>query len=153
MGVLAVPAKGVLYFAEKSKGAFRQALDTGPVQISAAKDPKEKVTVAKSRSHSSPQEDRIISSFGDVEEIIAGSSLKFCYVAEGKADIYLRLGRTMEWDTAAGHCIAETAGAKIFDLRGATLLYNKEGLDNSGFFCLGGRADVAEKIKEYIQDS
>ena len=75
--------------------------------------------------------------YGDVEFISAGSSLKFCLVAEGKADIYPRLGPTMEWDTAAGQAIAENADAKV--LRHNTneqIIYNKENLLNPWFVVL-----------------
>ena len=72
--------------------------------------------------------------FGDVEFISAGSSLKICLVAEGRADLYPRLGPTMEWDTAAGQAIAESAGARVYqyDTR-EPLIYNKADLHNPWF--------------------
>ena len=75
--------------------------------------------------------------YGDVEFISAGSSLKFCLVAEGKADIYPRLGPTMEWDTAAGQAIAENADAKVFRHNtNEQIIYNKENLLNPWFVVL-----------------
>ena len=72
--------------------------------------------------------------FDTVELVPTGSSLKLCLVAEGLADIYPRLGPTMEWDTAAGQCIAQCAGAQVTQLDGAPLLYNaKESLLNQYF--------------------
>ncbi|MFC1514308.1 3'(2'),5'-bisphosphate nucleotidase CysQ [Candidatus Omnitrophota bacterium] len=150
-GVVALPAKGVLYFALKGKGAFKQAFAGSPEAITVNTEPHEKLVLARSRSHSSLREQEIISLFGPVEEIAAGSSLKFCSVAEGEADLYLRLGRTMEWDTAAGHCVVEQAGGKIFDITGESMLYNKEGLDNPGFFSIGGVTGLETRIKDHIR--
>ena len=66
--------------------------------------------------------------------VAVGSSLKFCLIAEGLADLYPRLGPTREWDTAAGHCIAEKAGAVVCQLSGEPLVYNqKESLVNPYF--------------------
>ena len=65
--------------------------------------------------------------------MVMGSSLKFCLIAEGAADVYPRNGPTMEWDTAAAQCILEEAGGSVTDLEGNTIRYNKEVLLNSGF--------------------
>ena len=67
----------------------------------------------------------------------AGSSLKFCRVAEGAADIYPRFGRTMEWDTAAGHAVLRFAGGDVLTMDGAPLTYGKQGLDNPHFIAVG----------------
>ncbi|MEZ4602022.1 MAG: inositol monophosphatase family protein [Desulfobacterales bacterium] len=78
--------------------------------------------------------------YGDLDFISAGSSLKLCRVADGSADVYPRLGPTMEWDTAAGHIIAECAGASVFRAdNGQPLCYNKENLLNPWFFVSNGR--------------
>ena len=72
--------------------------------------------------------------YQEVELISAGSALKFCIVAEGGADIYIRTGRTMEWDTAAGHIVSEEAGKKVLILNSTEpLIYNKEDLANPWF--------------------
>src|SRR5262249_8566122 len=73
---------------------------------------------------------------------IAGSALKFCLVAEGIADLYPRLGRTMEWDTAAGHAVVLAAGGCVTTLDGAELGYGKPGFDNPHFVARG-RVDLA----------
>ncbi len=80
-----------------------------------------------SRSHAAEQNTK------GYETKVMGSSLKFCLIAEGAADIYPRNGPTMEWDTAAAHCILEEAGGSITDLEGKTLRYNKNILQNPGF--------------------
>jgi 3'(2'), 5'-bisphosphate nucleotidase len=74
----------------------------------------------------------------DPKEIInMSSAIKFCLIAEGKADIYPRFKRTMEWDSAAGHAIVNAAGGKILDASGSTLLYGKELFENKGFIVYG----------------
>jgi 3'(2'), 5'-bisphosphate nucleotidase len=95
-------------------------------------------TIAGSRSHATPELEAFVEKkrreFGEVEFISAGSSLKLCLVAEGRADIYPRAGPTMEWDTAAGQAIAEFSGAKVFKFDTEEPLdYNKENLLNPWF--------------------
>ena len=70
--------------------------------------------------------------------IVAGSSLKFCRIAEGVADIYPRFGRTMEWDTAAGHAILLAAGGRVETSDGTPLNYGKPGFENPHFIAFGG---------------
>ena len=95
-------------------------------------------TIAGSRSHSTPELETFVEEkrreYGEVEFISAGSSLKLCLVAEGRADIYPRTGPTMEWDTAAGQAIVENAGGKVFKYDTEQQLeYNKENLLNPWF--------------------
>jgi 3'(2'), 5'-bisphosphate nucleotidase len=96
------------------------------------------LTIVGSRSHKTAELEAYVEekrkAYGEVEFISAGSSLKICLVAEGKADLYPRLGPTMEWDTAAGQAIAEYAGASVYqyDTR-EPLIYNKEDLHNPWF--------------------
>ncbi len=81
---------------------------------------------------------RLRQRYGEVELIPAGSALKFCRVAEGSADLYPRFGPTMEWDTAAGHCIVEQSGGAVLRLHEkAPLDYNKRDLHNPDFICIG----------------
>ncbi|UII27942.1 3'(2'),5'-bisphosphate nucleotidase CysQ [Fulvivirga maritima] len=92
----------------------------------------------RSKSHASPEEEIILKEYDVTDSISVGSSLKFCMVAEGKADIYYRHGPTMEWDTAAGQAVLESAGGKVFKETGPTpFTYNKESLLNTGFLGLG----------------
>ena len=98
-------------------------------------------TIMGSRSHASPELEAIVEEkrqeHDEVEFISAGSSLKLCLVAEGKADIYPRTGPTMEWDTAAGQAIAENAGCKVLQYDSSEpLIYNKENLLNPWFVVL-----------------
>jgi len=101
-------------------------------------------TIAGSRSHATPELEAFVEEkrkeYGEVEFISAGSSLKLCLVAEGRADIYPRTGPTMEWDTAAGQAVVENAGGKVLQYETEQpLLYNKENLLNPWF--------VAQKLK------
>jgi len=98
----------------------------------------EKYTIVASRSHSSPETETFVEErkkiYGNVNLINAGSSLKLCLVAEGKAHVYPRLAPTMEWDTAAGHAIAKFAGCKVYNYESNDeLKYNKENLLNPWF--------------------
>lgn len=100
------------------------------------------IRVVASRSHLSPQTDayidRLKDTYKDISFHSAGSSLKFCLVAEGKADIYPRLSTTMEWDTAAGDIIIEEAGGEVVDIEtGQPLIYNKKILKNPYFVARG----------------
>jgi 3'(2'), 5'-bisphosphate nucleotidase len=155
-GIIYIPAKNRIYFASEGIGAYK--LEPGNVSES---DPLDNVlgnseklplfgskklvtrrsslvTVIASRSHMSPETEQFINTLkaghGEVTSISAGSSLKFCLLAEGKADFYPRFGPTMEWDTAAGQAIVEQAGGRV--LRVDTkkpLRYNKENLLNPWF--------------------
>lgn len=92
----------------------------------------------RSKSHASDEEEAVLNQYDVKDSISVGSSLKFCMVAEGKADVYYRFGPTMEWDTAAGQAIVEAAGGVVLSGTGPEpFLYNKENLLNSSFLCLG----------------
>ena len=125
---------------EKTAEAF-DGLSTGSVKLPVLDLPARPFTIIGSRSHASPELEAFVEEkrqeHGEVEFISAGSSLKLCLVAEGKADIYPRTGPTMEWDTAAGQAIAENAGCKVlqYDTR-EPLSYNKENLLNPWFVVL-----------------
>jgi 3'(2'), 5'-bisphosphate nucleotidase len=107
-------------------------------QLPRAEQKDKPYTIVGSRSHATPELTQFVDAkrqeFGQVDFIPAGSSLKICLVAEGRADIYPRLGPTMEWDTAAGHAVAQSAGARIYEYEtGEPLSYNKRNLLNPWF--------------------
>jgi 3'(2'), 5'-bisphosphate nucleotidase len=132
LGVVYAPALGCLYAGDKTS-AFTESLGNR-VPISCRTVPDEGLTVVGSRSHGDDQALNALLDGKAVHEIIPiGSSLKLCLVAAGKADLYPRLGRTMEWDIAAGHAILLAAGGVINDLNGQPLGYGKPGLDNPHF--------------------
>lgn len=135
LGVVVAPALG-LTWAGSPEGAFRQQIGgTGCESISLRAVPADGLTVTASRSHADPAALEALLKGQRVNQVInAGSSLKFCRVAEGAADLYPRQGRTMEWDTAAGQAVAEAAGAVVLKLEDRSPLnYGKEGLDNPHF--------------------
>jgi len=83
------------------------------------------LTALVSRSHANPATEAFLAKLPVIERIEAGSSLKFCKVAEGLADVYPRFGPTMEWDTAAGDAVLRAAGGLVFDAAGRPLPYGK----------------------------
>lgn len=138
LGVVYAPAMDKMYLAARGVGAFQAEGDT-TVRIQAQSAHRESIRIVASRSHHSDRELLDPFNSGDVshELVFMGSSLKFCLVAEGSADVYMRTGPTMEWDTAAGHCIVHEAGGSTTDLDGNPLLYNKPVLRNPGFVSRG----------------
>lgn len=143
VGVIYTPVTEELYYAATSDqasdmevGAFKRVSSEHPQKISVRKQQDHKVAV-RSSSHASEEEDAVLSEYGVSESISRGSSLKFCMVAEGIADVYYRHGPTMEWDTAAGQAIVEGAGGQVFQGAGREpFVYNKESLLNGSFLAL-----------------
>ena len=147
LGVVYVPVTGLLYFGHSS-GSYSIEInddnknDVEALQNNASPLPAQNAagvyTVVASRSHNTPETEEFIDAkrkkHGDVNMISAGSSLKLCLVAEGKAQVYPRLAPTMEWDTAAGHAVAKFAGCEVYNFKTNTELeYNKENLLNPWF--------------------
>ena len=149
LGVLYVPVTDVLYFSWANGGAYKQedaATFSGPDAYERAamshKLPLTQntttYTIVASRSHQSPETAAFIAKkeqeHGKVELTAMGSALKICLVAEGKADVYPRYAPTMEWDTAAGHAIANEAGKELIDVTtDGPMRYNKNELVNNWF--------------------
>ena len=132
LGVIFAPAKSAIYFAQKGYGSF--TIDTSKelnnldeaTQISVLKQ-SDPVRIIGSRSHSNNSFTTWVNEkFPNAQIIQAGSSLKFCLIADGNADIYPRFGPTSEWDIAAGHIILNEAGGKILTLSNKEIKYNKK---------------------------
>jgi 3'(2'), 5'-bisphosphate nucleotidase len=132
LGVVLAPALDLLYWAVKGEGAWREERGGAPERIYSS-DPKPgaPLTVVESLSHPSAELEEYLRTIPVARRVKAGSSLKFCWVAEGKADIYPRLGPTMEWDVAAGDCVYRQSGRK--GERRSPLTYNKPDLRNPSF--------------------
>lgn len=148
LGLISVPAQGLLYWGIQEMGAYK--IDFSSIEETNYKSVKDRATVLPcfdkgpntrvvvSRSHLDENTLKYLKNLAEkgmcVEQISVGSALKFCYIAEGKADIYLRYSPTMEWDTAAGQAITEASGAQMtkFPYR-KVFLYNKKKLVNQGF--------------------
>ncbi len=137
MGVIHIPAKNQTYFAEGPGKVWRQDDGSEPQKIKARVAPDDGLVIVASRSHRTPETDDYIAKFKVKELISAGSSLKLCLLAEGKADLYPRFGRTMEWDIGAGQAILEAAGGTVETLDGSRLIYGKDGHDNPYFVAKG----------------
>jgi len=137
VGVIYVPVTRDLYYASTESGAYKTSGETGQTRKLEVSDKRTDLIWVGSKSHSSEKEANLIEGHKNVigETISAGSSLKGCMVAEGKADIYYRFGLTCEWDTAAMQCIAEQAGAVFRQMDGSEMLYNRDNtLNEKGFF-------------------
>jgi 3'(2'), 5'-bisphosphate nucleotidase len=123
-GVVLAPALGELYWGGQEFGAHRRtAAGTTAIRVNSAVTAP--IRVVASKSHMSAETRAFIEQLGPSALVQAGSSLKFCRVAEGKADIYPRHGPTAEWDTAAGHAVLEGAGGVVSDVSGKRLSYGK----------------------------
>lgn len=142
-GVVYAPALSMLYAGETGSGAFQMPLQPGgefpsnpalqPIVCPAL--PSSGIKVVASRSHRDEKTDAWLAERDVAEIVAAGSSLKFCLLASGKAHLYPRFGRTMEWDTAAGHAVLAAAGGEVFEASGPVLRYGKahRGFDNPAF--------------------
>jgi 3'(2'), 5'-bisphosphate nucleotidase len=140
LGVVHVPALATTY-GGVVPGTARRRRDGVMGAITARKPPGDGVIVLSSRSHGDAV---AMDAFLEAERVgghrTAGSALKFCLVAEGIADLYPRLGRTMEWDTAAGHAVVVAAGGRVTTLDGVELIYGKPGFENPHFVARGRAA-------------
>ena len=137
VGVVHVPALGTIYSTE-GDGTARRGTGSEPlVPISCRQPDQAGMTAIASRSHRDGATDAFLEKLPIGEIVAAGSSLKFCRIAEGVADIYPRFGRTMEWDTAAGHAVLAHAGGHVTTVQGEPLGYGKPGFENPHFIARG----------------
>jgi 3'(2'), 5'-bisphosphate nucleotidase len=135
-GVVHAPAVGDTYWGHGSQ-AWKRKTGGSATSISVRRQPEEGIVVATSRSHRSGEEE-FLANYTISDTIIAGSSLKFCLIAEGKADLYPRLGPTSEWDIAAGHAVLVAAGGQVTQLDGSPFPYGKDEILNPHFLATGG---------------
>ncbi len=138
LGVVHVPVPQTSYQGVPAVGAWRLQGDAGPTRIRVSPCSATPVRVVGSRSHRGDSLDGFLARLARYELVPVGSSLKFCLVAEGSADVYPRLGPTSEWDTAAAHAVLLGAGGSVRTLQGQPLRYNtREELLNPFFFACG----------------
>ena len=138
VGVVHVPVQGKTYVGCEGIGAQLRIGDDAPQAIRVASTSAKPVRVVGSRSHRGASLDAFIGNLGDCDLVPMGSSLKFCVVAEGNADIYPRLGPTSEWDTAAAQAVVEQAGGSVVTLDGKPMMYNqKSEILNPHFMVIG----------------
>ncbi|MGR3369839.1 MAG: 3'(2'),5'-bisphosphate nucleotidase CysQ [Sagittula sp.] len=148
-GVVYAPAKGRMFYTNsvghsvEEMGPFDPATpgETKPIRVTEPNN--DSLMVVASKSHRDQATDDYIAQYNVKDMTSAGSSLKFCLVATGEADLYPRLGRTMEWDTAAGHAVLAGAGGKVvrFDDHSA-LSYGKDGFANPFFIAFAPGVDL-----------
>ncbi len=137
LGVVHVPVSGVTYTGLPGHWAMRRDAAGYRQAIAVRRPCADPVVVVGSRSHANPRMAEFLDAIGDYEMVSMGSSLKFCLLAEGKADFYPRLGPTSEWDTAAAHAVVLGSGGRIVELSGRPLRYNtKESLLNPEFLVI-----------------
>ena len=138
LGVVYVPVTQITYMGCEGHGAERRDPEGVAEPISVAIESENPVRVVGSRSHRGESLNKFLEHLGSVELHPVGSSLKFCYVAEGSADVYPRLGPTSEWDTAAAQAVVEQAGGAVLKLDGQPLDYNrKDDILNPYFLVIG----------------
>lgn len=142
LGIVQTPVTGELASAWQGGGAWLARNGEAARRI----ETRQRATpliIAGSRSHGSEREAAMLARLGASEKLAMGSSLKFVRIAAGEADLYLRLGPTSEWDTAAGQCVLEQAGGVVLDFAGRPFRYNRgESLLNPEFVAIGDpRAD------------
>ncbi len=138
MGVVHVPAQGITYAGDISGIATKKEGNSGTQALSARAMPAAGAVVTASRSHGDQKRiQELMSSLAIDRMLITGSSIKFCLIAEGKADVYPRYGHTREWDTAAAHAVLSAAGGSVRTLSGEELSYGKDHLLNPEFIARG----------------
>ncbi len=138
-GVVHAPALAMTWVGAGPGSAAFSEPGKPPMKIEARVIPPEGAIVTASRRHGDQADlEQFLSGYTIKERITAGSSLKFCLVANAKADLYPRFGRTMEWDTAAGHAVLRAAGGSVTRADdGTPLTYGKPGLENPHFIARG----------------
>jgi 3'(2'), 5'-bisphosphate nucleotidase len=144
LGVVYAPARRELYWGDVRAGKAGH-IDADPdgtmpsmgSAIQARRAPAQGLTAVASRSHRTPETDAFLANYSVAEFLSIGSSLKFCLVAAGRADLYPRIGTTMEWDTAAGHAVLAAAGGSVTGLEGEPFSYGKPGFRNGNFVARG----------------
>ena len=138
LGVVHVPVYGRTYVGCEGLGAQRRDGDSDPVSIRVAASTAAPARIVGSRSHRGKSLDAYLAAIGEHDMVPMGSSLKFCVIAEGGADLYPRLGPTSEWDTAAAQAVVEQAGGRVVTLDGKPMKYNtKADILNPHFLVIG----------------
>lgn len=137
LGVVHAPALSLTYYGGRNFGSWRQVDNEPPIPISTRCADSSELAVVASKDHAGPLVSAMLARLTSPQLQSMGSSLKFCLVAEGKADLYLRDLPTMEWDTAAAQCIVEAAGGGVYSLDGQPLRYGKPGLKNPAIMTVG----------------
>ncbi len=151
-GIVHAPAIGVTYLAEKGQGAWKWTQEGKVVEkisIQTRKPDLKNLCVVASKDHAGPLVEAMLQRLPGAQLTSMGSSLKFCLVAEGKADLYPRFVPTMEWDTAAAQCVVETAGGSLVTVDQRPLTYGKDNWKNPSVLAYG---DPDQSWEQYLPD-
>ena len=156
IGVIYSPISGELFYTSKSRESFKYNFFTKnrKVKLSGQLRDRDEITLITSENNFTERESKVFKDKLKHDVLKIGSSIKFCKLAEGTADVYPRFGRTMEWDTAAGHAILKYAGGTLVDLKTRKeLTYGKKNYENSSFLALRESKDIEkinwEKLSDY----
>jgi len=138
LGVVYAPMQQTCYYAHREIGAFMQKNGQEPLRVHTRFVNLERISVVASFNHAGEQLEQYLRNLPSHDRVAIGSSLKFCLIAQGSADLYPRLSPTSEWDTAAAQAVLETAGGKVITLDGVPLTYNRrDTLLNPYFLAFG----------------
>ncbi|WP_281301961.1 MULTISPECIES: 3'(2'),5'-bisphosphate nucleotidase CysQ [unclassified Iodidimonas] len=151
LGLVYCPAKRRLFVGDIRTGAWQADIsnnnEIGPKHAITCRPCATPPTLVASKSHRNAETDAYLAHYPDAPLTSIGSSLKFCLLATGEADIYPRLGPTMEWDTAAGHAVLLAAGGAMVDDQGADFRYYKPGFKNGHFLAWGDRSFTPRPLR------
>jgi len=125
-GIICLPINNRIYWGSEEYGSYSLDKENKKIKLNVSKENRGRITVVTSRSHPSKKLSGLLSDMNDPNVIKSGSSIKFCLVANGKADCYPRLNPTSEWDIAAGSAILKFAGGTIVDMNGDEIRYNQK---------------------------
>ncbi len=155
IGVIYSPISGELFYTSTSFESFKYNFLTknGKVKLSGQPSGRDKIMLITSENNFTEKESKVFKDKLEHDILKIGSSIKFCKLAEGAADIYPRFGRTMEWDTAAGHAILKYAGGTLIDLKTKKeLTYGKKNYENRSFIALRNSKDTGKLNWENLLD-
>ncbi len=151
LGIIHIPITHETYWGSKNKGSFYLNENDDVVSISVSNNHQNPIRLVASRSHPSEMLNSLLKKIVDYEIIDVGSSIKFCLMASGQADLYPRFGPTSEWDTAAGEAIARFAGGHVVSANGDSMNYNlKENYINPNFIVSSGKI-ISDRILSLIK--
>ena len=142
-GIIHIPLKKETFWGSKTEGSFYMKGNNQKTKLSVEKRNRSQVRIVASRSHPSKMIDTLLEKIGEYKIITKGSSLKFCLIAKGEADIYPRLGPTSEWDIAAGHAIVKFAGGTLLTIEREPIRYNLTENNLNPYFIVASREDIA----------
>ena len=151
-GVIYLPVTNEIYWGSKDSNSFYSNEKNNIKQILVAENHQNPIRLVASRSHPSKILNSLLERIVDYEIIEIGSSIKFCLIASGQADVYPRFGPTSEWDIAAGEAIVRSAGGNVMNANGEPLKYNlKKNYLNPNFIVSNGKS-VSEKILDLVRE-